>query len=135
MTDILPSRMNELLPLKGKLLLAEAYNQILLHPETHNQEVWHSDCGTSHCLYGWVEVLHSPTSSPQDNEHDDIEKRVCEMVGLEFGGSASNELSYGQATLDEQYQIISALIDDRMDIHGTTIEQHKATPFDLDKIT
>ena len=38
-----------------KQLLAKAMNQILEHPETWDQTVWH--CGTSHCFGGWVQIF------------------------------------------------------------------------------
>lgn len=32
-------------------------NQIRMHPETHNQRVWVSDCGTTACVAGWAVQL------------------------------------------------------------------------------
>ena len=31
-------------------------DQIKSHPETWNQYVWHSHCGTSHCIAGWAQI-------------------------------------------------------------------------------
>lgn len=31
--------------------------QIIDHPETYNQRIYHSECGTSHCIAGWCDVL------------------------------------------------------------------------------
>jgi uncharacterized protein YjbI with pentapeptide repeats len=38
-------------------LAAAVLRQITEHPETWDQEVWHSDCGTAHCCAGWAVVL------------------------------------------------------------------------------
>jgi len=39
----------------NKQLLADVFNHIITHPETHNQRKYH--CGTSHCVAGWTQVL------------------------------------------------------------------------------
>jgi uncharacterized protein YjbI with pentapeptide repeats len=31
--------------------------QIEQHPETHDQQLWHSSCGTRHCVAGWATTL------------------------------------------------------------------------------
>ena len=31
-------------------------DQIKSHPETWNQEKWHSECGTKHCIAGWAQI-------------------------------------------------------------------------------
>jgi hypothetical protein len=31
--------------------------QIKAHPETWDQSVWHSSCGTKHCYAGWAQIL------------------------------------------------------------------------------
>jgi len=31
--------------------------QLRAHPETWDQESWHSECGTTHCCAGWAVVL------------------------------------------------------------------------------
>src|SRR5690606_3904822 len=38
-------------------LAARVLDQIELHPNTHDQAVWHSECGTRHCCAGWAVVL------------------------------------------------------------------------------
>jgi hypothetical protein len=37
--------------------LNKIIEQITLHPETWKQKVWHTDCGTAHCIAGWAEVF------------------------------------------------------------------------------
>jgi hypothetical protein len=124
--------MTDLLPLKGKLLLAEAFNHIVLNPETHYQRYWHSDCGTKHCLYGWIEVLNDPTMSIHDHE---VEEKVCELIGLPYGGKVSDALAHADATLEYQHQIIADLVHDRIDIHGRKHGTIEFGLFDLDEIT
>lgn len=35
----------------------QVLDQIRNHPETWKQEVWHTQCGTKHCVAGWAQVL------------------------------------------------------------------------------
>jgi|GEM_PF-6564746 len=44
-------------PLRGNELLRAVVNQILAHPETWDQSDYHSECGTTHCVAGWAQVL------------------------------------------------------------------------------
>lgn len=44
-------------PLRGTALLVAAVNQIIRHQETWDQKGWHSECGTKHCVAGWMQVL------------------------------------------------------------------------------
>ena len=37
-------------------LLIEVVNQICQNPETHNQSIFHSLCGTVHCVAGWAQI-------------------------------------------------------------------------------
>lgn len=45
------------LPLPCPGLAKKVLDQIETHPETHDQGVWHSDCGTRHCCAGWACIL------------------------------------------------------------------------------
>jgi len=38
-------------------LAAAVLRQITEHPDTWDQGVWHSECGTAHCCAGWAVVL------------------------------------------------------------------------------
>jgi acetyltransferase-like isoleucine patch superfamily enzyme len=38
-------------------LAGAVLRQIVDHPETYDQGVWHSECGTQHCAAGWAVVL------------------------------------------------------------------------------
>jgi uncharacterized protein YbdZ (MbtH family) len=44
-------------PLDSTTLRAAVAAQIREHPETHDQSVWHHQCGTKHCVAGWTVVL------------------------------------------------------------------------------
>ncbi len=38
-------------------LLRDVVKQIVNHPETWDQTVFHSSCGTAHCVAGWAAVM------------------------------------------------------------------------------
>lgn len=59
-------------PLRGKELLRAAVNQILEHPESWDQKSWHNQCGTTHCVAGWCQILGG--KPPSDDAADDAEK-------------------------------------------------------------
>lgn len=80
-------------------LMQKTMDQILLHPETWNQSVWHSDCGTSHCFAGWaqnilvgrqiknkgmhmIEELKPNAKSWSGQEYYDIQIGMAEELGL-----------------------------------------------------
>ncbi len=55
----------------NKRLLSQVVNQLVAHPETHNQSSWH--CGTSHCVGGWSQVFAHGTEVhkyPEDSHTD-----------------------------------------------------------------
>lgn len=83
-------------PLRGERLLKAAINQILLHPETWDQKVWHSPCRTKHCLAGWCQIL---AGYPPDSRFASSDARTA--LGI-----SSGEASYLFArymTLEEMY--------------------------------
>jgi hypothetical protein len=45
-------------PIPG--LAQQVLEQITQNPESLNQKVWHSSCGTAHCTAGWTVVLSGP---------------------------------------------------------------------------
>jgi len=69
-----------LVPVPG--LAAKVLAQLEAHPETWDQEVWHSECQTSHCLAGWAVVLAGEAGTA-------AEKRLCtpQAAAMLLGGA------------------------------------------------
>jgi hypothetical protein len=127
---------NDLLPLKGKILLTQAFNQILLHPETHEQGSWHTDCGTKHCLFGWVQMLNDRNANggilrrtPGLSNRQDVSDKVCDILGLPKSGTVQDRLARSEASLAEQHLIIKSLVREEIDIYGAQIKAPKLKPF------
>ena len=84
-------------PLRGEKLLKAAVNQILAHPETWNQVVWH--CDTGHCIAGWCQILAGrPQNSATvaDEAMNDLGISFAERAWL-FAGSRRLVEIYGFA--------------------------------------
>jgi hypothetical protein len=45
-------------------------DQIEKHPETWDQESWHSDCETKHCFAGWSQMLAGEPADKESVEYD-----------------------------------------------------------------
>ena len=59
--------------LRGKELMRAVVNQILEHRETWDQCVWHSACGTSHCVAGWCQILGGREAKDESAQNDAME--------------------------------------------------------------
>lgn len=46
-----------MLPERNMVLIQRVLAQIEARPETWDQSIWHTDCGTAHCFAGWAQVL------------------------------------------------------------------------------
>ena len=69
--------------LRGPDLLVAVVNHILQHPETWNQGVYHSRCGTRHCVAGWAQIMGGRDAN-KDTAHEDAEG----LLGLSQGQAA-----------------------------------------------
>lgn len=49
-------------------LPARILEQIVAHPETHDQYTWHSSCGTKHCVAGWATALSGALGAYLDSQ-------------------------------------------------------------------
>ena len=82
--------------LTGEELLKTAVNQILLHPETWNQEEFHSPCGTKHCIAGWSQILSGQAPRAETVVED-------ARSALEISGRDAEYLFNSSRTLVEIY--------------------------------
>jgi hypothetical protein len=83
-------------PLRGEKLLKAAVNQILAHPETWEQTLWHSSCGTKHCIAGWCQILSGKPAVP------DLAKEEA-RAALGISPFEADYLFHGYRTLGEIY--------------------------------
>jgi hypothetical protein len=83
--------------LTGKKLLQTAVNQILAHPKTWNQSVWHSPCRTKHCIAGWCQIL---SGNPED---DNYTVRDAAQTALGISHEEAFYLFRSDCTLTEIY--------------------------------
>jgi hypothetical protein len=60
----------------GKEILRAAVNQIIDHPDTWEQSMWHSECGTEHCIAGWCQIL---------SGHRADSRKVCDDAIMALG--------------------------------------------------
>lgn len=54
--------------------------QIINHPETHDQTLWH--CGTSHCFAGWSQI-----KAGKAPNNDTVREDACQWLGITLGES------------------------------------------------
>jgi len=55
---------------KNVELFKKIYRQITDHPETHDQGIWESDCGTARCVAGWALYFHNSKQSVHRTAED-----------------------------------------------------------------
>jgi len=87
----------------NKQLLADVINQIITHPETHNQSIWH--CGTSHCVAGWTQVL---GHGPRDQYPANVMEDAADLLGLSL--EDADYLFSAELTISSVYRRASQLI-------------------------
>ena len=54
-------------------------DQIEQHPETWDQDIWHSPCGTQHCFAGWAEIL---AGHEQSLDHFTVQKHAIDYLAI-----------------------------------------------------
>jgi len=88
-------------PPRGKRLLALAINQIIEHPETHDQTTWH--CGTKHCFGGHIQIM-----GGRECDSDCVERDMEELTGLEY--EDVNWLCRGNRTKADLHGFVSSYL-------------------------
>ena len=64
--------------LRGAALLRAAIDHIIAHPDSWDQTIiWHSPCGTRHCLFGLCQIL-----AGLEPNHDDCFAEVRDLLGI-----------------------------------------------------
>ena len=64
-------------PLRGNALLVAATNKCIQEPECYDQTSYHSDCGTTHCWGGHIQIL-----GGRPMYSDCVEGDVAELTGM-----------------------------------------------------
>jgi hypothetical protein len=67
-------------PLRGKALAYAVLRQITEHPETWQQDDWHSECKTCHCFGGHAQIMGGNVASP-----------TARLDAIEFLGIRENQ--------------------------------------------
>lgn len=97
-----PNKLAPLKRLRGGALARAAVNQILLHPKTWNQSVWHNDCGTKHCFGGWCQIL---SGKPMNS--DTVMEDAVNALGLDLTDSQDRGIAeylfFSETTLAQLY--------------------------------
>ncbi len=85
-------------------LLRRILEQIESHPETWNQETWHSygnwnpvtekSCGTAHCVAGWAEIICGEYDEKTGERSNRLEIMGHEIVGSLLLGLSRTEGKY-----------------------------------------
>jgi hypothetical protein len=104
--------------LRGVDLLDAIIEQIEREPHTWDQGVWHSSCGTQHCVAGWAEVI----TGNYDNTYVNLDINLnLESDLLKISPENGRYLFWTHRTLDEIKQfavILRAGFTDGRDIEG-----------------
>lgn len=87
-------------PLRGVRLLHAAVKQIVEHPETWNQKVYH--CGSKHCVAGWCQIF--------GKGEEDGSAFYDAMVLAQIGHYHATWLFAPERTLDEIVHFTNTMI-------------------------
>jgi hypothetical protein len=95
---------------RGTELLRQVVNHIIEHPEEWSQGVWHSSCGTYHCVAGHAEILGGRVTDPYSIAADSnsIHKNAANLLGL--SPESATWLFSSRRTLFEIYRFTYACL-------------------------
>jgi len=111
----------------NKELIRQVINHIIDDPDTWNQTVWHSECGTSHCFAGWVDVIENGITSNQDTG---VPNRAIKSLGI--GYQLGDRLFEGDNDFETLYSICKDILEDRVDRDGRDAEGYDYDNYNCD---